>query len=116
MRGIFDGAAVDKNEIGSIRSIDDAVAVVHKLANHELAVGNVVGAPKSFDVDGMGTGYFFIELEIELDLGVVDFFLLDFGHEFLFDFLLFVLAFEDSFAGWFEFDFVLGLEVEEIGG
>ena len=115
MRGIFDGAAVDKNEIGSIRSIDDAVAIVHKLANHELAVGNVVGAPKSFDVDGMGTGYFFIELEIELDLGVVDF-LLDFGHEFLFDFLLFVLAFEDSFAGWFEFDFVLGLEVEEIGG
>ena len=76
-------------------------------------------ASECLDVDTMSSRYFLLELEIKLDFSIIHFFLffglLDFNL-FLFDFLFFLLSFEDSFPGRFGLNIFLRLEVEEISG
>lgn len=52
-------AAVDEDEVGFFGILNHVVAILCKLSNHELAVGNIVRATKSFNEDAVGAWSFF---------------------------------------------------------
>ena len=55
---VNDSTAVDEDEVSIFRVFYHSVAVFDKLSNHELTVGDVMGATESFDINRVTTWCF----------------------------------------------------------
>ena len=55
LRRVLDGAAIHQQKISLLWRVNNVVAVLCKLPNHELTIGNVVRTPEGLDIDAFRT-------------------------------------------------------------
>lgn len=114
MGGVLDSAAVHQDQIGLLRRVNNVVAVLGELADHEFAVGDVVRAAESLHVDALGAGDLWVGVLGDGEIDLVSLALLVglFGR--LFGLLLFVDFLE--FAGLYDLLSGAVFELEQIIG